>query len=61
MSNTATIVGVISVIGALILVTSNSRFRALGFSKGLKLALIWAVIIIGLVMAIQMLDLHGRH
>ncbi|WP_395394929.1 hypothetical protein WBP07_06280 [Novosphingobium sp. BL-8A] len=60
MSNTATIVGIISVIGALILVTSNSRFRALGFSKGLKLALIWAVIIIGLVMVVQVLGLHGR-
>ncbi|TCM22130.1 hypothetical protein EDF56_101812 [Novosphingobium sp. PhB165] len=60
MSNAATIVGVISVVCALILVTSNSRFRQLGFSKGLKLALIWAVIIIGLVMLIQMLGLHTR-
>ncbi|WP_395333110.1 hypothetical protein WBP06_06785 [Novosphingobium sp. BL-8H] len=60
MSNTATIVGVISVIGALILVTSNSRFRQLGFAKGLKLALIWAAIIIGLVLLIQALGLHSR-
>lgn len=60
MSNTATIVGVISVIAALILVTSNSKFRELGFSKGLKLALVWAAIIIGLVMLIQVLGLHSR-
>lgn len=60
MSATATIVGVISVIGALILVTSNSRFRQLGFSNGLKLALIWAAIIIGLVVLIQVLGLHTR-
>ncbi|WP_231635880.1 hypothetical protein [Novosphingobium sp. ST904] len=47
------IVGIIAVIGALILVTSNSRFRSLPKSRMLKMALIWAVIIIGLVLLIQ--------
>ncbi len=53
MSQTGLIVGIISVIGALILVTSHSRFRAMPMGQTLKLALIWAVIIIGLVAIIQ--------
>lgn len=60
MSNTATIVGMISVIGALFLVTSNSQFRQLGLSKGIKLALIWAVIIVGLVLAIQIFGIRPK-
>lgn len=60
MSSTATIIGVISVIGALVLVTRNSQFRVLGFSKGLRLALIWAAIIIGLVLVIQFFGLRPR-
>ncbi|KPH63027.1 hypothetical protein ADT71_13985 [Novosphingobium sp. ST904] len=53
MNQTGMIVGIIAVIGALILVTSNSRFRSLPKSRMLKMALIWAVIIIGLVLLIQ--------
>jgi c-di-GMP-related signal transduction protein len=60
MSNTAMIVGVISVIGALFLVSSNSQFRQLGLSKGIKLALIWAVIIVGLVLTIQLFGIQSR-
>ncbi len=54
------IVGVISVIGALFLVSSNSQFRQLGLSKGIKLALIWAVIIVGLVLTIQLFGIQSR-
>nr|WP_314465298.1 hypothetical protein [uncultured Novosphingobium sp.] len=53
MSQTGLIVAVISVIGALILVTSNSRFRAMPMGTMLKMSLIWAAIIIGLVAIIQ--------
>ncbi|MFC0683885.1 hypothetical protein [Novosphingobium clariflavum] len=53
MINSATIAGIISVIGALILVSSHSRFRELGFAKGLKMALIWALIIITLTLVIE--------
>lgn len=48
-----TIVGVISVIGCLILATRSSSFRNLGLSRTLQYALIWAAIIIGLVVLIQ--------
>jgi hypothetical protein len=48
------IVAVISVIGSLILVTSGSRFRSTPMGIKLKLALIWAAIIIGLVVIIQL-------
>ncbi|QDK32594.1 MULTISPECIES: hypothetical protein [Sphingomonadaceae] len=60
MINSATIVGIISVIGALILVSSHSRFRELGFTKGIKLALIWALIIIALTLVIETLGMRLR-
>ena len=47
------IVAVISVIGSLILVTSGSRFRSMPMGKTVKLALIWAAIILGMVLIIQ--------
>jgi hypothetical protein len=53
MSQTGMIVAVISVIGSLILVTRGSRFRSTPMGVKLKLALIWAAIIIGLVVIIQ--------
>jgi hypothetical protein len=53
MSQTGMIVAVISVIGSLILVTSGSRFRSTPMGTKLQLALIWAAIIVGLVLVIQ--------
>jgi hypothetical protein len=53
MNGTAMIVSIISVIGALILVTSRSQFRNLGMKRMLRLALIWAAIIVGMVLLIQ--------
>lgn len=53
MNQTGMIVAVISVIGSLILVTSGSRFRSMPMGATLKLALIWAAIILGLVLIIQ--------
>lgn len=58
MSTTAAIVSVIAVIGALILATSSSQFRNLGTGRMIRLALIWAAIIAGLVLAIQLSGLR---
>jgi len=60
MSTTATIVSLIAVIGALILATSNSRFRSLGAGRMLRLALIWTGIIVGLVLLIELTGLRIR-
>ncbi len=47
------IVSMISIIGCLILAVRNPEIRGLGGSKALRLASIWAAIIIGLVLVIQ--------
>lgn len=54
MNMTATIVSLISVFACLFLATRHSGFRALGKGKVLQYALIWAAIIIGLVLVIQL-------
>ncbi|AXB76677.1 hypothetical protein [Novosphingobium sp. P6W] len=54
MSQTAMIMSVISLIGCLILVTRNSQLRSLGTGKTMRLVAIWAVIIVGLVLVIQL-------
>lgn len=46
-------VAVIAMIGSLFLVTSNSRFRNMSGGKAARLALIWAVIIVALVLLVQ--------
>ncbi|WP_241126801.1 hypothetical protein [Novosphingobium terrae] len=46
-------VAVIAMIGSLILVTNNSRFRNLSGGKAIRLALIWAAIIVALVLLVQ--------
>lgn len=58
MNATATIVSIIAVIGALILATRGSRFRELGASRTIRLALIWAAIIVGLAIVIQLTGLR---
>lgn len=54
MSQTAMIMSVISLIGCLILVTRNSQLRSLGTGKTMRLVAIWAAIIVGLVLVIQL-------
>lgn len=51
---TATIVSIIAVLGALILATHNARFRNLGISRMVRLALVWLAIILGLLLVIQL-------
>ncbi|MCJ2177469.1 hypothetical protein [Novosphingobium album (ex Hu et al. 2023)] len=53
MIGTGMIVSIISVIACLILVTRGAPFRNLGMSKTVQYAAIWAAIIIGLVLLIQ--------
>lgn len=53
MNQTGQIVSVIAIIGCLILAFRNSNVRSLGAGKALRLAAIWAAIIIGLVLVIQ--------
>ncbi|GFM29497.1 hypothetical protein [Novosphingobium sp. PY1] len=56
--STEMVVSIISVLGALILVTSNARFRELGTRRKIRLGLIWVAIIIGLVLFIQVTGLR---
>lgn len=53
MNSTAMIVSLISIIGCLVLALRNPQIRGLGGGQALRLAAIWAAIIIGLVMVIQ--------
>lgn len=56
--STEMVVSIISVLGALILVTSNARFRELGMRRKIRLGLIWVAIIIGLMLFIQVTGLR---
>ncbi|CDO38882.1 MULTISPECIES: hypothetical protein [Novosphingobium] len=58
MNTTAMIISIISVLGALILVTSNARFRELGSRRMIRLGCIWAAIIVGLMLIIQLTGLR---
>ncbi|AIT78962.1 hypothetical protein [Novosphingobium pentaromativorans] len=58
MNTTAMIVSIISVLGALILVTSNARFRELGARRMIRLGLIWVAIIVGLMLIIDVTGLR---
>jgi hypothetical protein len=58
MSMTATIVSIIAVLGALILATNNAQFRNLSKGRMIRLALIWAAIIVGLVLVVEMTGLR---
>ncbi|WP_245892424.1 hypothetical protein [Novosphingobium guangzhouense] len=49
----AMLVSMIAIAGCLVLALRNPQIRALGDMQVLRLAAIWAVIIIGLVMVIQ--------
>lgn len=60
MSITAAIVSLVAVIGALVLATSSSQFRSLGAARIIRLALIWAAIIVGLVLVIQVTGLRVK-
>lgn len=53
MNSTAMIVSLISIIGCLVLALRNPQIRGLGGGQALRLAAIWAAIIIGLVIVIQ--------
>lgn len=54
MSTTGMIVSIIAVLGALVLATSNARFREAGRRKLIRLALIWVAIICGLVVIVEL-------
>ena len=58
MSQAAMIASIVALIGSLILVTRNSGLRGLGTARIVRLMLIWAVIIIGLMLLIQVLGLR---
>jgi hypothetical protein len=53
MSDTATVVGIIIAIGALILAVSSFRSHRLEFSQGWKMAAVWLIIIFGLLAVFQ--------
>ncbi|AOR76048.1 hypothetical protein [Novosphingobium resinovorum] len=53
MNTTAMIVSMISIVGCLVLALRNPQIRGLGGGQALRLAAIWAAIIIALVVVIQ--------
>ncbi|MFC0203089.1 hypothetical protein [Novosphingobium soli] len=54
MNQTAMIVSMVAVVACLVLALRNSEVRELGRGKALRLAAIWAAIIVGLVVVIQL-------
>ncbi|WP_260922428.1 hypothetical protein [Novosphingobium sp. 9] len=56
MSSMGTIVAIITVLGSLFLVTRGSTFQSMKASQTVKLAAIWAAIILGLVLLISFLQ-----
>lgn len=53
MNQTGMIVSVIAIGACLVLALRNSEIRSMGAAKALRMAAIWAAIIIGLVLLIQ--------
>ncbi|WP_404481066.1 hypothetical protein [Novosphingobium sp. BL-52-GroH] len=53
MNQMGQIVSVIAIVGCLVLAFRNAGVRSLGAGKALRMAAIWAAIIIGLVLLIQ--------
>jgi len=53
MNTTGMIVSIISIVACLVLVLRNPEVRSLGAGKALRMAAIWAAIIIALVAVIQ--------
>ncbi|WP_285021998.1 hypothetical protein [Novosphingobium sp. fls2-241-R2A-195] len=53
MTLTAMIVSMISIVGCLVLASRNPQIRGLGGGQALRLAAIWAAVIISLVLVIQ--------
>lgn len=58
MNMTAMIVSVISIVGCLILALRNPEIRGLGGRQVVRLVAIWAAIILGLVLVIQLTGLR---
>lgn len=53
MNYTGTIVSMIAIGACLVLALRNSEIRSMGAGKAMRMAAIWAAIIIGLVVVIQ--------
>jgi len=58
VSLTATIVSMIAVLGSLVLVTRNSAFREMGSARMIRMAFVWAAIILGLFLIFQFAGLQ---
>ncbi|MCJ2181407.1 hypothetical protein MTR62_01605 [Novosphingobium sp. 1949] len=59
MSTMGTISGIIAILCCLFLVSGHSGFRRLGLGRTARLALIWAVIIVALVIVINLFQGAG--
>jgi hypothetical protein len=58
MNQTTMIVSMIAIFGCLVLALRNSQIRSLSGKRALRLAAIWAVIIVGLTFIIQVSGLQ---
>lgn len=58
MSQMPTIVSIISILGCLFLVSRSSAFQDMRGSDMIRMALIWGVIIVGLLLVVQMAGLQ---
>jgi hypothetical protein len=61
MNQTAMIVSMIAIVGCLFLALRNSQIRTLSGMRALRLAAIWAAIIIGLALIIQVSGFRINH
>jgi hypothetical protein len=61
MNQTAMIVSMIAIVGCLVLALRNSEIRSLSGMRALRLAAIWAAIIMGLALIIQVSGFRINH
>jgi len=52
------IVAIIAMLGSLFLVTQGGRFRGISMDRRIKLALVWGVIFLAVILLVRVLGLH---
>ena len=58
MGQADTIVAIIAMLGSLFLVTRGARFRGISFDRRIKLALVWGVIFLAVILLVRVIGLH---
>lgn len=58
MGQADTIVAIIAMLGSLFLVTRGSRFQGIAGGRRIKLALVWGVIFLAVILLVRVIGLH---